>query len=118
MQNALRTDALRPVTAPPQMELFVSMQNTIYKRFLDFHIKHPQVFRLFEQFAILLIQKGHKKIGAKMIVERIRWEYATDSKDPNGFKINNDFAAHYARLFIKNHPEHMECFELREIRTL
>lgn len=101
-----------------QLDMFITNKRGIYNRFLDFHIKYPTVYRLFEKFAIQLIEHGHTKLGAKMIIERIRWEYATDSKDEHGFKINNDFTAHYARWFIKLHPEYKNYFEFREIKTI
>jgi|SRR5579871_1937002 len=101
-----------------QADLFGGMGRGNYKRFLDFHIKYPQVYILFEKFAKMLIEKGHKKLGSKMIIERIRWEIATGSKDQDGFKINNNYTAHYSRLFIKNNPQYKEYFEFRTIKNL
>lgn len=101
-----------------QMELFSSMERSYYKKFLDFHILNPRVYLLFERFAKQLIEKGHKKLGAKMIMERIRWEITTGSKDDQGFKINNNYISYYSRLFVKNNPLLMEYFEFREIRRL
>lgn len=100
-----------------QADLFV-MGPSIYKNFLHFHVKYPQVFLLFEKFALQLIQAGHVKLGAKMIMERIRWEIQTGSKDADGFKINNNYTAYYSRLFIKNHPEYKDFFEFRIIRRM
>lgn len=102
-----------------QTDLFAS-EKGIRKRFEDFHLTHPQVYLMFEKFALALINKGHKKLGAKMIVERIRWEIAFENKveDDKGFKINNDFVAHYARMFIKNHPQYKDYFEFRIIKSL
>lgn len=100
------------------MELFAPIEQSNYKRFLDFHVLHPQVYRLFEKFALQLIERGHKKLGAKMIMERIRWEITTGSKDNDGFKINNNYTAYYSRLFIKNNPQYRDYFEFREIRKL
>ena len=100
-----------------QGELFV-MGPSIYKNFLHFHIKHPQVYLLFEKFAIQLIGSGKTKLGSKMIMERIRWEISTGAKDDDGFKINNNYTAYYSREFIKNHPEYTDHFEFREIRRM
>lgn len=108
---------LDPIEQIIQSDLFADVKG-IRKRFEDFHLQHPNVYLLFEKFAVALIAKGHKKLGAKMIIERIRWEYATNSKDDQGFKINNDFTAHYSRMFIRNHPQYKEYFEFREIKTL
>jgi hypothetical protein len=106
-----------PASQAVQADLFADLKG-IRKRFEDFHLKHPHVYLYFERFALELVKKGHKKLGAKMIMERIRWEIFTESKDDAGFKINNDFVAHYARMFIKNHPDQKELFEFRIIKSL
>ena len=98
-----------------QMDLFaIGIGN--YHKFLDFNTKFPGVYILFERFAFQLIKAGHKTIGSKMLLERIRWFYATESLDEKGFKINNDFTAYYSRLFMKNHPQYEGIFETRIIR--
>lgn len=101
-----------------QLEMFNPYHKSIYVKFLAFHTQHPQVYILFDRFAKQLIEKGHKKLGSKMIMERIRWEISTGSKDQDGFKINNNYTAHYSRLFIKNNPQYREYFDFREIRAL
>lgn len=108
-----------PLQQVIQSDLFADVRG-IRKRFEDFHLTHPQVYLLFEKFALALINKGHKKLGAKMIVERIRWEITFEHQvnDSEGFKINNDFVAHYARMFIKNHPTYKDYFEFRIIKSL
>jgi hypothetical protein len=102
-----------------QADLFADVKG-IRQRFEEFHLTHPQVYLMFERFALALINKGHKKLGAKMIIERIRWEITFEQKpeDERGFKINNDFVAHYARMFIKNHPQYKDYFEFRIIKSL
>lgn len=107
-----------PLHQPLQIDLFASIDGW-RKRFEDFHLTNPQIYLLFERFAKELIAKGHKKLGARMIIERIRWECATNSqKDDAGFKINNMFIAHYARLFIQKNPQYKDYFEFREIKRL
>lgn len=106
-----------PELPPVQTELF-SIGRSNYLKFLDFHTKYPTVYRLFEKFALQLIQAGHKKMGSKMIMERIRWEVFVDAKDKDGFKINNNFTAYYSRMFIKNNPQYKDYFEFREIRKM
>lgn len=99
----------------PQLELFNDTSKQ-YTRFLRYHVQYPQVYRLFEKFAIELLTNGWKRIGSKMIIERIRWEFALNVKDDRGFKINNDFTCYYSRLFMKNNPQYGDCFETREIK--
>ena len=98
-----------------QMNLF---SKTIAARFEKFHKENPRVYMLFKVFALQLLQRGHTRIGAKMVMERVRWEFETGSKDTRGYKINNDFIAHYARLFVREFPEHEECFEFRILKAV
>lgn len=102
-------------TATYQLDLFVN--KTIADRFKKFHEENPRLYMLFEMFALQLINSGHKRIGAKMIMERVRWEVWTGTKDDEGYKINNDFIAHYSRLFIKDHPKYQDVFETRILKT-
>jgi hypothetical protein len=64
------------------------------------------------------LQRGHSRIGAKMIMERVRWEFETGGKDGRGYKINNDFIAHYARLFAQEFPQYENCFEFRVLKSV
>lgn len=101
-----------------QTELFV-LGKSNYVDFLDFHTKNPQVYLLFERFALQLINAGKDKLGSKMIMERIRWEITTGgAKDKDGFKINNNYTAYYSREFIKKHPQYRDYFEFRTIRKM
>jgi hypothetical protein len=110
--------AVGPELQAIQGELFC-LGKSNYKNYLHFHTKFPQVYLLFERFAMQLINSGHTKLGSKMIMERIRWEISTGgAKDSDGFKINNNYTAYYSREFIKNHPEYMEYFEFRVIRKM
>lgn len=91
---------------------------TIADRFAKFHAENPRVYLLFKRFALQLIEE-HKfnKIGARMVIERVRWECYTGSKDDKGFKINNYYIAHYARMFQKEFPQYQEHFETRELKV-
>lgn len=117
MNLAATIQTAGPELEAVQGELFV-MGKSIYKDFLHFNQKYPQVYLLFEKFAMQLIHAGKMKLGAKMILERIRWEITTGSKDEEGFKINNNFTAYYSRWFIRNHPQYAEYFEFRVIRKM
>lgn len=89
-----------------------------YSKFLVFHTQYPVVYRLFEQFSLELIGRGHKKLGSKMIIERIRWEISLNgAKDGDGFKINNNYTCYYSRLFIRNNPQYRDYFEFREVKN-
>ena len=55
-------------------------------------------------------------ISADALLHRIRWEVAVNTTGDD-FKINNDFAALYARKFREQYPEHAGFFETRERRA-
>lgn len=91
---------------------------TITEAFAKFHKENPKVYQLFkEYFFFLHKRKGWQRVGAKLIMERIRFEYLIITSDPN-FKINNNFTTHYARLFVKEHPEYKKCFVFRKVKEL
>jgi len=90
---------------------------TIEQAFRIFDRKNPAIYEMFERFAFFLIRdKKKKKIGAKMIMERIRWEKYIETTGDE-FKINNNFTAHYVRKFIAKYPHLESYFELRKIRN-
>lgn len=105
-----------PVTGKEQQLDLFNANSSQYLSFLRFHEQYPQVYRLFEQFAKQLLDKKWEKVGSKMIIERIRWEVATGSKDEDGFKINNNYTCYYSRMFMQNNPQYGQCFETREIK--
>lgn len=90
--------------------------NSIEESFWLYHRQNPDVYKYFERFALhLLRDKKMKKIGAKMIMERVRWEVYIERRDE--YKINNNYTSQYARLFVRNHPEFYDRFEFRKIKN-
>ena len=98
----------------PQMGLFTGSDTR--ESFLQFHQQYPQVYTMFKRFALHLLKCGREKIGSKMIIERIRWEVTTNSKDEDGFKINNNYTPHYSRLFMQDHPQYGDCFYTKNLK--
>lgn len=88
------------------------------EKFDEYHRLNPQVYSALEQMARDLINKGRRKVGIKMLMEVLRWNYQMQTQDPNSdFKINNNYAPYYARLLIQNNPTWADVFELRTIRS-
>lgn len=91
---------------------------TIAEDFERFDWDNPEVYQLFCRFTFDLIEAGHKKVGAKMIAERIRWEgFMTKKPKSQGYKINNVYIAHYARKFMRKFPQHKDKFETRKLHS-
>ncbi len=89
--------------------------------FLVFHTANPHVYEHFKNYALKWINRPGKKttkISSKQIIGRIRWFVEVEVEtELTEFKINDAFTAHYARLFIKDFPQHRDLFEVRKLRT-
>jgi hypothetical protein len=105
-----------------QPTLFESLQvprNEREARFLEFHNDNPVVYQLWDRFTREAISKGHKRVGAALIMERIRWETninLVDSRsDGTKLKVNDHHKAYYSRMWMQNNPEHKGLFSTRTV---
>lgn len=85
---------------------------TLEAQFWRFHEDNPHIYTLVERFASELLAAGRSKAGIGEIWERIRWELSVATRG-DGFKLNNNHRAFYARLWLERHPEHPHFFETR-----
>lgn len=86
--------------------------NELEERFAAFHAENPHIASELEERAVRLLRAGRKRIGVKMIVEALRYDWAIRTDAPD-YKINNSFASAYARLLIFRRPELAEVIEVR-----
>ncbi len=89
------------------------MSQEIIDKFKIYHAENPQVWEKFEEMALKSARK-RVHFGSRAILELIRWFTAVEGND--GFKVNNNYAAYYARLFEHRHPEHKGYFRKRSIK--
>jgi hypothetical protein len=91
---------------------------SIEAAFAEFHSANPLVYDLFKGQVFRAIQRNRTKISSKQIIGYLRWEVALQiNNDKDEFKINDAFTSHYARLFAKEHPQHADIFNFRELRS-
>ena len=97
---------------------------TVKEKFDAFDAVNPHVWGLYKRFAAQAIKAGVKRMGSKLIIERIRWEAAVSTTGAGWsvagkkkFLIDNRFTAHYARKFLAAYPKAGELFETRVIKT-
>lgn len=69
----------------------------LQQAFERFHSDNPLIYELYKKFAWEAIDAGVKTLSVSFLTERVRWETNVVTKDPHGFKINNNHAAYYAR---------------------
>lgn len=91
------------------------VENEKERKFLDYHKENPHIYELFKRYALVAIESGRTRFGANSIIERIRWYSSVESEDDFGFKINNNHAPYYARLFVGQYPQHSKFFSLRNL---
>lgn len=98
--------------------LLASIPEDTWTTFERYFCDNPNVWKYFKRFAVYA--KAHnKKIGAKAIMERVRWECDFgEEASAESFKCNNNFTSYYVRLLITQCPEFKGFFEMREIHGL
>lgn len=85
------------------------------QRWLEWHRANPHVYELFKEFTFQAIHRGHKRLSAWLVVNRIRWETAVETIGGD-FKISNCFIAYYSRLFMEEYPEHRGFFRIKRLK--
>lgn len=83
------------------------------EKFEQFHHDNPAVYQALCDLARQWINStGRRKIGIGALVERVRWDIAIATSDPD-FKINNNHRPFYARLIMAQEPDLADVFDLR-----
>lgn len=89
---------------------------TIQKRFEKFHSRNPLVYHFFKRFTFAVIAKGYQRFSADAIMHRVRWKTQIETFNEK-FKVNNDYVALYARMFMCDFPQFDDFFEIRQRKT-
>lgn len=101
------------------------MQDTLFEieteieiRFREFHRDHPQVYRALVRLAREWMSAGHAKLGIATLFEKLRWEWhVAGLMDRDGYKLNNNYRAQYARLIMAQEPDLDGLFETRALAS-
>lgn len=67
--------------------------------------QHPEVWQNFVRFCEEARKAGHTRMGVDVVFGRMRWETMMKTKDEEGYKMNNDYKAPFARKLMKERPE-------------
>lgn len=99
--------------------LFDGCSREDLKLFVEYHDSRPWIWKQFSKFSLDLLpiaKKKGKKFGAKLIMERVRWEHEFSVEENKGddFMISNDFTALYARLLAWKIPIFESIFEFKK----
>ncbi len=83
--------------------------------FWAFHAANPLVYELLVKYARQwALANAHGSINA--LFERVRWDFGTTIQPTDGFKLNNNHRAFYARLIETREPDLAGFFRLRQQR--
>lgn len=85
------------------------------RKFAEFDATHPEIFQLYEKFAVQLKYAGGRKHGSsQQIIERIRWDSQVNPERDGGFKISHWYRTLYALKLIAVRPEFKGFFRFRK----
>ncbi len=79
--------------------------------FAEYDAANPQVWRAFDRIAHEMCASGQRRIGAKAIAERLRWDSGVAGSGE--FKINDHWTAFYVRRFQHVYPRWADRFAVR-----
>lgn len=83
--------------------------------FQQYHQSNQHIYELYKAIAISLAKQGRRYIGSKYIFEEMRFNHSFQTNnDP--YKVNNNFAPHYARKFVLEHPQYGNLFKFKPLK--
>lgn len=94
-----------------------SSDESIERRFREFHQHNPKVYEQLVQLAREAKQAGRHRIGIKMLWEVVRWNLSKDLRYDEAFKLPNDYHSRYARLIMEQEADLNGIFETRQLRS-
>lgn len=97
-------------------EPMTTRADQILDAFEKFHTDNPQVWFLFRKFSIQAHNAGRSHYSSNAIFERIRWHIEIDTGGGE-VKLNNNFRAHYARMFHLARPDLDGFFRNRKLTS-
>lgn len=90
-----------------------------FTAFKVYHAENPQVYILFDKFARVALAAGFTHYSTVLIMAQVRWHTQVVTRDLT-FKINQNYAAYYGRLFMAhNHKDSLlHDFFKRRVLTI
>lgn len=99
---------------------------TIQQAFDEYHALNPKVYELFKTSVLEAIRIGKKKVSAKVICGKIKWDMFIKTEEPTiltiegkqvEFAINDAYTSRLARVFADEFPEHEDIFNYKSLRS-
>lgn len=102
--------------APDELEPPEPSGQSLQERFEAFHAANPWVYVRLRNMALALVERGHRRIGVKMLMEALRFHTMLRTTGSE-WKLNNSFTSRYARMLIENEPALASVIETRVLHV-
>lgn len=89
------------------------MIDKIAAQFQVFHEGNPWVYERLKNLALNMKRAGIHHYGIAGLFETLRYEVSLQTRSVDGFKLNNNFGALYARELARKEPELENFFKFR-----
>lgn len=86
-------------------------------KFLEYHEARPEVYGYLRDFMFQAKKSGRKTYPINGLFERVRWHMDVETKDGDGYKMNNNYRSRYARMLMRDYPEFAGFFEIRVLKA-
>jgi len=84
------------------------------REFRRFHWQHPEVYEELVRLAREMKARGYERFGIATIYEVARWRSMLRLGPENGFRLNNNHRAFYARMIAAREPDLAHVFRTRQ----
>ena len=92
--------------------------NRIEQAFIEFHAERPEVYTQLVRLARQWKAAGKAKLGIATLFEKLRWEWHVSGlQDTDGYKLNNNYRALYARMIMERESDLKGLFEIRTLAS-
>lgn len=106
------------VSADPQLPLMDLPSVRMLFKYAEHRRRHPEVYHALRDLAKEAKRRGRTRIGIAALFEILRWERGGIGKDDEGWKLNQDLRALYARALEADDHELRGMFEKRRLRAV
>lgn len=86
---------------------------SVTERFEAFHARNPAFYTELVKLARRFRDRTGRTCGIQRLVEIARWDIELTLQGDDEFKVNNNYAAYYARLIMLREPDLRGFFAIR-----
>jgi hypothetical protein len=105
------------MTAAFQQSFFDKVERSLQERFERFDRDNPKIFEALVSIARRWKDAGRTHCSVDFLMHILRWETGLRG-DEDPWKINNDYAARYARKIVAFYPEFDGFFAMRRLTAV